>query len=382
MAWFERLTAWWRRVFGDGAEQPSGAGDAAKGDEASSATARPPDPGRPAASRPVPIRLALQGGGSHGAFTWGVLDRLLADGGPDIEAVSGASAGAMNAAVLACGWARGGRAGAREALAEFWGDVARADTSLQGPRAMSQALGLNALPGYDWGRSMMRMFSPYDFNPLNANPLRDIVSRHVDEDTLRTGPIRVFVNATSVRSGRPRVFSGDGLGIDALLASACLPYLFQAVEIDGEPYWDGGYSGNPSLYPLLEPDGGCDLVIVRITPARREGKPRSGPEIMDRVSEIAFNTSLIGELRAIALVNRALQAATPGSGSQVRLHEVADDDALAALPAQSRLQADRELLDRLAGYGRAAAERFLAAHGDALGRRSSLDVEAEFLPGG
>src|SRR5690606_6559883 len=248
------------------------------------------------------VRLALQGGGSHGAFTWGVLDGLLQRRDIDIEAISGTSAGALNAAVLATGWSRAGRVGARAALRRFWRGFAHAGGGhlLPGQSGRLGAPFMDAVPGYDWASRVMRTLSPYDYNPLNLNPLREVLSRHVDEEALRNGPIRVFAAATAVRTGEPRVFGGASLGIEALLASACLPFLFQAVEIDGEAYWDGGYCANPALHPLLEPDADCDIVVVRLNPAHRDGVPRRSSEIMDRINEITFNSSLLAELRVIA----------------------------------------------------------------------------------
>jgi len=328
------------------------------------------------------IRLALQGGGSHGAFTWGVLDRLLARPDLRVDAISGTSAGALNGAVLATGWANDGAEGAREALAAFWSDVARTASPfalLPREQADPAPFGFDALPGFGWGSSLLRMLSPYDYNPLNLNPLRDVIERHVDVDALRAGPIRLFVTSTAVRSGRPRVFAGDELDIDALLASACLPFLFQAVEIDGEPYWDGGYSGNPSLYPLIDPALDSDIVVVRINPALRQRTPRRSVEIIDRINEITFNASLIGELRAIALVGRMLDEGVfvAGRFGGLRLHMVADDIDLATLPASTRMWADPAFIGKLHDMGHAAADRFLSAHGDAIGVRSSLDIGDE-----
>lgn len=329
------------------------------------------------------VRLALQGGGSHGAFTWGVLDRLLEEESLDIDAVSGSSAGALNAAVLATGWMRAGRQGARDALSAFWHDVGHAGALFSLfplSNGKASALGFDALPGYDWGNNFLRTLSPYEFNPLNLNPLREVLSRHVELAAMREGDIRLFVTATAVQSGLPRVFHGEELGLDALLASACLPFLFQAVEIEGEPYWDGGYSSNPSLYSLISKHGDCDIIVVRINPARREGTPRRSSEIMDRVNEISFNASLIGELRAIAFVNRLLRKGELSSDRyrELRLHMIADDVDLAALPSSSKLKVDMAFLETLHGFGRAAAARFLDQHRDALGRRSSVDVETEF----
>ncbi len=411
MSLLEQLLAWWKRrrahpsadmaaetssrLSGDedGEHQPANAAPSAhvehvsgKQEVAAKTESRTED--APAVAVPPPswngrLRLALQGGGSHGAFTWGVLDRLLEEEDLDIDAISGTSAGALNAAVLASGWVRGGHDGAREALSAFWRDVGRTGalfSLLPLSNGQAATLGFDALPGYDWGSSFLRTLSPYEFNPLNLNPLREVLSRHVDLTALREGPVRLFVTATAVQSGLPRVFRGEELGLDALLASACLPFLFQAVEIDGEPYWDGGYSSNPSLYSLVEQAGDCDIVVVRINPAHREGTPRRSPDIMDRVNEITFNASLIGELRAIAFVNRLLRKGELARGRyrELRLHMIADDVDLAALPSSSKLKVDMAFLETLHGLGRAAASRFLDAHREALGKRSSVDVEVEF----
>ncbi|TWT17833.1 patatin-like phospholipase family protein [Luteimonas marina] len=396
MSLFQRLKTWWRRRWSTRrgaavvAASPPLPGPAPGVDAEPDAgdAARSPRP-VPVASRrstttgnaPRRIRLALQGGGSHGAFTWGVLDGLLQRDDIGIDAISGTSAGALNAAVLATGWAQDGREGAREALQRFWRDIGNAGGSyllpLQAP-SFGPPFDLNAVPGYDWASRFLRTLSPYDYNPLNLNPLRDVLVRHVDEQALRDGPIRLFVTATAVRSGEPCVFSGAALGLDALLASACLPFLFQAVEIDGEAYWDGGYSGNPSIHPLVDPDADCDIVVVRLNPAHREGVPRRSTEIMDRINEITFNASLIGELRMIGQVGRLQrQVATDGvRGPEWRLHVIADDVDLATLPASSRLRTDPGFVERLHGFGLAAVARFLDAHGEAIGRYSSHEATA------
>jgi len=353
------------------------------------APADEPDGSEPAAhasdERPR-VDLALQGGGSHGAFTWGVLDRLLEEDGLEIGAISGTSAGALNAGVLASAHARGGRTAARAALTEFWHDVSRtaqafAPFSLGQARALGDPFHFDRLPSTQWLGSFLRAFSPYEFNPLNLNPLRDVLRRHIDEEALRDCRIPLFVTATSVHSGQARVFSGRELSIDALLASACLPFIFQAVEIDGEPYWDGGYTGNPALYPLIYRSTVADVMLVKINPLRRAGTPRTSVEILDRLSEITFNASLVGEMRAIAFVSRLLREdrLDPGRYKDLRLHMIADDEGLTPLHPSSKLNTDRRFLETLHGLGRAAAERWLAAHRQDIGRRSSLDIGKTFL---
>lgn len=348
---------------------------------------RPKRPSRPSrADGPPPIDLALQGGGSHGAFTWGVLDALLEDGRLSLEGVSGTSAGAMNAAVLATGWAQGGAAGAREALSRFWAAVAGVPACWGGlgPGAMdlpAWAYNRAQWPGFALWEAWLKLWSPYQLNPLNLDPLRAIVASHVDVQALRRGPLKVFVTATSVRTGQPRSFSGADLGVDALLASACLPHNAQTVLIDGEPYWDGGFSGNPALWPLIYGTKADDVLLVQINPRNHEGIPRTAAEIDDRVNEITFNASLVAELRAIAFVQRLLKEkrVDPRRYKQLRLHRVADEAGLAPFDASSKLNTDPRLLRQLFELGRAAAARWLETELEAVGRHSSLDVEEVFL---
>ncbi|MGH2373115.1 MAG: patatin-like phospholipase family protein, partial [bacterium] len=259
--------------------------------------------------QPKPINLALQGGGAHGAFTWGVLDTLLEDERIEIEAISGTSAGAMNAAVLADGMMEGGCEGGRRALEEFWSAVSRAALGSPLKRSvwdmMTGNWNLDFSPSYLFLDQLSRLASPYQTNPLNLNPLRDLVLRQVNFERLRRCDcIKLFISATSVRTGKVKVFKHAELSIDALMASACLPLLFQAVEIDGEAYWDGGYMGNPVLFPFFYRCRHPDVVIVQINPLEREDTPTTAPEIMDRVNEITFNSSLMSEFRAIDFVAR------------------------------------------------------------------------------
>jgi len=334
----------------------------------------------PAAS----IDLALQGGGSHGAFTWGVLDRLLEDTTLAIHGVSGTSAGALNAAVLATGWARGGRAGAQAALRAFWLDVASQHSPLGGcfgSRGGIGAFNLDMNPFYAWTQQFTRWFSPYQFNPLGDNPLRAVLQRHVEPAVLTQGAVKLFITATSVRTGQPRVFDERDLSIDALLASACLPQLFRAVQIDGEPYWDGGYSGNPALWPLIYNTDALDLLLVKINPLVRVGTPDTPDEIADRVNEITFNAGLVSEMRAIAFVDKLIAEGRvqPGEYKHLRLHMVADEGGLAPLNASSKLNTERAFLEALHALGRAAADRWLQAHRASVGVRSTLDLRSTFL---
>jgi NTE family protein len=332
------------------------------------------------------IDLALQGGGSHGAFTWGVLDALLEDDSLTFDGISGTSAGALNAAVMAVGWARGGpkrcREAAREALKALWDDIVACSAAFTppGPGAMGR-FNLDSNPWFAWGSAWTQWFSPYQFNPGNVNPLRAILERHVDAAALRASPLRVFVTATSVRTGQPEVFSGKRLSVDALLASACLPQLFQAVEIDGEAYWDGGFVGNPALWPLIYETEALDLLLVQLDPLVREGVPRTSAEIADRLNEITFNASLVAEMRAIAFVKKliATHRVDAAHYKDLRLHRIADDAALAPLDASSKYNNDPALIARLFTIGRAAAQRWLVNGRPAVGKSSSFDVDSVFL---
>jgi NTE family protein len=252
-------------------------------------------------SEPVLIDLALQGGGSHGAFTWGVLDRLLEENRLRIAGISGTSAGAMNAAVLADGWTEAGADGARAALDKFWQRVSRAAAMSPLQRsAVDRLMGrwtLDTSPAYLVMDLMTRVFSPYDLNLMGFNPLRDILAQSIDFGRLATSPIKLFVTATKVRTGRGRIFRNGEITPEVLLASACLPTMYQAIEIDGEAYWDGGYVGNPTITPLVRESDAHDTILVQINPSERPETPRTAMEILNRLNEISFNSSLAKELR-------------------------------------------------------------------------------------
>lgn len=329
------------------------------------------------------IDLALQGGGSHGAFTWGVLDALLEDGRLQFDGVSGTSAGAMNAAVLACGWARGGADGAREALASFWHAVGGSSGcwSANSPALPAWAFNRDQWPGFALWESWLQLWSPAQLNPLQLDPLRDIVRAHVDVKALREGPLKLFITATSVRTGQPRVFSAADLSIEALLASACLPQNARTVLIDGEGYWDGGFSGNPAIWPLIYGTAADDVLLVQINPRNHEGIPETVAEINDRLNEITFNASLVAELRAIEFVKKLLadERVDPTRYKALRLHRIADEAGLAPFDASSKLNTDPRLLQQLFTLGRAAAQRWLAEDLAAVGQHSSMDAQQLFL---
>src|SRR5215472_3542350 len=328
----------------------------------------------------VLVDLALQGGGSHGAFTWGVLDRLLEEPWIEIEAISGTSAGAMNAAVLADGWTDGGAEGARRALDKYWERVATAAAFSPLQRSLVDRLmgrwTLDTSPAYVMFDLISRVLSPYDLNPLGFNPLRDILAESIDFKRLARSRIKLFITATRVRTGRGRIFRNREITTDVLLASACLPTMFRAIEIDGEAYWDGGFAGNPTITPLVRESDAHDSILVQINPTERPGTPYSAAEILNRLNEISFNSPLAKELRMIALLRRV---ADPGTGegarwAHMRTHRI-KTDLLAGLGASSKLNAERDFIAMLRAEGRRAASEFLDVHGDDLGKRSTADLD-------
>lgn len=344
----------------------------------------PPEAGtstRTARTEPLLVDLALQGGGSHGAYTWGVLDRLLEEPWLQIEGISGTSAGAMNAAVLASGHARNGAAGAREALERFWRSVsaaARFSPFRRGP--IDMLLGrwtLDHSPLFVALDLMARVVSPYDLNPARVNPLRQILVDIIDFDALRNSRIKLFITATRVSNGQARVFRNADLTPEALLASACLPTLYQAVEIDGEAYWDGGYAGNPTITPLVRETDSIDTILVQVNPVERAGTPRSAREIINRVNEIAFNSPLIKELRMMALLHKVADAGSEEGRrwAHMRLHRV-HGEKLVTLGSSSKLNAEWSFISMLRDEGRSTAEAFLSEHGAQLGRASTFDFDA------
>lgn len=338
---------------------------------------------RSAGPAPRPISLALQGGGAHGAFTWGVLDRLLEDERIVIEAISGTSAGAMNAVVLADGLQKGGRDGARAALHHFWEGASRsAWLSLIQRTPWDRLVGnwsMNNSPGYLFADLLTRLASPYELNPLGLNPLQDFLVENVDFDAVHDcAAVRLFISATNVRTGRVRVFSNDELSPGAVMASACLPNLFPAVEIDGEGYWDGGYAGNPALHPLIYHCNVRDIVIVQINPVAVADIPRTARDILDRVNEITFNSSLLAELRAIRFVARQLEAGhlDPAQYRQMLVHRIDGEAELGSLGAASKLNAEWAFLQMLFDKGRLAADAWLERNFEHIGERSTLDLDA------
>ena len=344
----------------------------------------PPRSGRPNTKK---INLALQGGGAHGAFTWGVADQFLADDRIEITGLSGASAGAINAVMIADGLARGGRDEARKRLAEFWRAASTGGHLPPVQRAVADRLfswlPLASAPLHDWFETMARYFSPYDLNPLNLNPLRDLIDRFVDFKAVQASDIALFVTTTNVHSGRMRVFSRDKITADVVMASAALPYLFQAVEIEGVPYWDGGYLSNPPIFPFLRATETQDVVVVQINPVTRKTTPKTSAEIVNRLNEITFNSALIAELRALDFINRLIDDGKLPSGfgrrdyRRLNIHRI-DLGALGTrLSASTKLKTDYQFFSLLRRAGQRAARKFIDAHFDDIGARSTIDVRAE-----
>ncbi|MBN9673443.1 patatin-like phospholipase family protein [Roseibium aggregatum] len=329
------------------------------------------------------INLALQGGGAHGAFTWGVLDGFLEDSRLTIDGVSGTSAGAMNAVVLASGMEAGGEDGARESLEAFWHEVSnRARFSPIQRSAIDVLMGewsLDHSPTYLFFDLVSRFASPYEFNPLNINPLREVVAEIVDFDKVHCcSQMQLFISATNVFTGKIRVFREREVTLDAVMASACLPHLFQAVEIDGEPYWDGGYMGNPPLYPLIYNTGTPDIVLIQINPVERRQVPKSAREIVNRLNEITFNSTLMRELRAIDFVTRLIEEGKLSSEDYTKLHmHRVSATELVPLQASSKLNAEWAFLTELRDLGRETAKEWLDANYDAIGEQSTIDLHRE-----
>ena len=345
------------------------------------------------------INLALQGGGAHCAFTWGVLDRLLDEEDIEVAGISGTSAGALNGAAFKAGWIRGGREGARQTLNEVWARMGavndmRMPAWMGTPLSMMEkmftpptadiAAAMEYAPPFVAASMLDQVTSPYFYGPLYRNPLEPVVRQFDYEDVCAQGGPRLFICATNVRTGKVRVFTGQEITTEAILASACLPSLFQAIEIDDpktgrrEAYWDGGYSGNPALFPLFEPDLPDDVVIVNINPLERDEVPFTPQQIENRVNEISFNSSLLRELRAIAFVQRLLAQGKVEKGAMkhVLVHMIADDALMRELSVATKMVPNPVILASLKEAGQRAAEAFLNDHRASLGKRSSVDMRA------
>src|SRR5215475_2132228 len=335
--------------------------------------------------KPIAVDFALQGGGALGAFAWGVLDRVLQVPRIRLDGISGTSAGAMNAAVIADGYAEGGPEGARAALERFWRRVSGAATLSPLQRGPLEVLlgnwTLDNSPMFVAMDLASRVFSPYDLGVAAFNPLRSILAESIDFERLRKSPIKIFITATNVQTGRGRVFRNAELTVDALLASACLPTMYKAIEIDGEPYWDGGYAGNPTITPLVRECTASDTILIQINPIHRPGTPMSARDILNRLNEISFNSPLVKELRMIALLRRVSSQSKAESAlwARMRIHRIASEW-MVKLGSSSKHIAEWSFLEKLRDEGRRCADAFIAAHGGDLGRRSSIDLDA-FLDG-
>jgi NTE family protein len=329
------------------------------------------------------INVALQGGAAHGAFTWGVLDRLMRDGRIFISGISGTSSGAMNGVVFADGFLKGKRQGAIDALENFWRRISRAGGVFQLPGTpFAQLVPEPFRKALDDWRALTfsmasRMLSPYQTNPTNQNPLREILAETIDFANLRSRrDIMLYVTATNVRWSKARIFRTPELTLDTLLASACLPTLFQAVEIDGEHYWDGGYLGNPAIYPLIHECNSTDVLLVQVNPIYRPEVPRTAADIIDRLNEISFNSCVMREMAGIATITKLMEAGALSSEAyqRVNFHLIEANNELGALSSMSKFETDWGFLRTLYELGVAKADAFLAAHFDDLGQKSTLDV--------
>jgi len=329
------------------------------------------------------INMALQGGGAHGAFGWGVMDKFLEDGRVEVEGLSGTSAGSMNAVVYAYGKLKGND-GAREAMHNFWKAISDAGQKFAIPK-MPWDMGIKENPIQDMMKSMLSAYSPYQLNPMNFNPLRDVLEEQVDFAELeRSQGTKLFICATNVRTGKVKIFHTPEVTADVVLASACLPEVFQAVEIDGEHYWDGGYMGNPVLYPLFYYTESRDVVILHINPIERPGPPTTAADIANRLNEITFNSSLIKELRSVYFVQKLLDDGWikdefRSKLKYVLIHSVRADNAMSDLSASSKMSSDWKFLTMLRDRGRALATEWLEHNFEHLGKRSTVDLKKEFL---
>lgn len=332
------------------------------------------------------INLALQGGGSHGAFTWGVLDRLLEEEKLFIEAITGTSAGAVNGVLLTYGLAKGGREEARNVLHEFWFKVGSAAAmSPLRPNMFEKMFGTTNLdysPSFMAMDMMTRLLSPYQFNLFDINPLRDILAEVVDFDVVRrSDDLKLFINATNVRNGKIKVFEGSELTLDMVMASACLPFLFKTVEVDGEFYWDGGYSGNPALFPLFYKTQTSDIMIVQINPIAVDQVPTNAAEIMDRMNEISFNATLMREVRAIAFVKKLIKnkRVPQNEYRYVHMHMIEAAEILSSMGRASKLNVDWDFLQHLRDIGYQTADEWMQKHYDKINKQSTIDIADIYL---
>src|SRR5215475_8303020 len=334
------------------------------------------------------VNLALQGGGAHGAFVWGVLDQLLEDGRLEIEAISATSAGAMNAVALASGISMGGPEAARKVLYDFWHEVSRMDSMFDAYSRWNQWIQVLKLPPeYHPFHALIHFLThtlpPNLLNPLKVNPLKALLLKVIDFERLNASPLapQLFLNATNIRTGKIKVFQTPTITVDSVLASACLPPYFQAVEIDGEHYWDGGYLGNPAIYPLIYRKGATDVIIVQVTAIRRDELPASAADVLHRINEISFNSSLMREMRAIAFATKLIDNGEldKETHSRMYMHWIGNDQLMSQLGTATQFHPEWSLLCRLRDEGREAARSWLDRHFGQIGSRSTMDIAQMFL---
>jgi NTE family protein len=340
------------------------------------------------ASKPITgqkvINLALQGGGSHGAFTWGVLDRVLEDKRIAFDGITATSAGGVNAVLLADGLAKGGREAARELMRVFWKKMS--DTTMNSVIAPSwfdrinPNFGLEHSPGYVIVDFMSRFISPYQLNPMDINPMRDLLNEVVDFERIRKQQvIKLFLSATNVRTGKVAVFPTKEITAEHVLASACLPFMMRAPEIDGEAYWDGGFMGNPAIFPVIYGATSCDVLLVHLTPTERPELPTNSRAIINRMQEISFNSSLMREMRAVAFVTQMIDEGKLAGGKRMFVHLIEAEDIINALSGSSKMNADWRFLMYLFELGRERADKWLALNFDKIGVETSVDLKARYL---
>lgn len=328
------------------------------------------------------INLALQGGGAHGAFTWGVLDKLLDEDRLDIEGITGSSAGAINGALMISGYANGGVQGAKTALRKFWTEIAQDGAYSPIQRnfwdKFTGQWSLDANPGFMFLDILSHMVSPYDLNPLNLNPFNDLLEEIIDFEAIRKcKEFKIFVAATNVLTGKIRIFEQHEITAKVLLASACLPQIYQAVEIDGIPYWDGGYMGNPALYPLFYKAACADILLVSINPIERNETPKTAREIQNRLNEITFNATLLRELRAIDFVSKLVDEGkiSKDKYKSIKLHQIEADDEIRPLSASSKMNVEMDFLEHLFKLGNQKANSWLEKNYNDIGKKSTVDLK-------
>ena len=330
------------------------------------------------------VNLALQGVGSHGAFTWGVLDRLLEDERLSFDGISATSAGAVNAVVLAYGLAAGGREQAKSALQNYWRRLSEmTSTGIFQPSVLDQMsgnFGLDLSPGFMFVDALSHFFSPYELNPLRYNPFKDLLEEVVDFALLRRQKlIKLFLGATNVRSGKVKIFSSDELRADHVVASSCQPIMMHAVEIDGEYYWDGGFMGNPAIFPVIYACEARDIVLVHLTPTERPGTPMTATAIYSRMQEVAFNSSLMREMRAVAFVTDLIDSGKMADGKRMLIHAIDGEDVIATLSNSSKLNGNWGFLTYLHKTGRERADQWLKANFDRIGVETTVDMRLRYL---